>query len=81
MFKRSLAVRFRSLIGPRQLPLKLNNYPPARPLVTYHMLSEMECLLFDRQLLAMLDSELLGGFGHTWGFNEQHKSEGETWLE
>jgi hypothetical protein len=81
MFARRLAVRFRSLIGPGRPLLKPHDSPPAGPLIPYKMLSEMQCLLFDRQLLAFLDPELLSGYRPSGGLDEHHKSDVETWLD
>jgi hypothetical protein len=72
MFARRLAMKFCSLVSPQRPPVKLHNPPPAAEhLIPYRMLSEMQCPLFDRQLLAYLDPESLSAYRPTWGLDSR----------
>lgn len=62
---------FRSLATPR-LPIPhMDNASTTGPLLTYQMLSETQCPLFDPQMWAFTDPELLYGFKPSWGLDEQ----------
>lgn len=63
--------RFRSL-ATTQLPVPhMDNTSTTGPFLTYQMLSETQCPLFDRQMWAFTDPELLYGLTPTWGLDEQ----------
>lgn len=73
-------LRFRSLATPWLTIPPMDNASTAGPLLTYQMMSETQCPLFDARMWALTDPELLYGLTNTWELDEQQGSDTKMQL-